>query len=198
MRRRPRMLIARYFPARPQWHRVAACLGTILEYAPNNFLTGKGDIQTSVDAMKAGAVDFLTKSIDSVRLFAAIKQAFQRDEERRLQASIRRVVRQRFDTLTSRERQVMALVIRGRLNKEIAAELGTGEKTVKVHRARVMSKMLARPVPELVQLGARVGAEMQPSLGIGSSAFKLLSRACGRRFDVSLPQEVGPQRFVDR
>jgi RNA polymerase sigma factor (sigma-70 family) len=133
---------------------------------PIVFLTGKGDIQTSVDAMKAGAVDFLTKPIDSARLFAAIKQALQRNEERRLQASIRRVVRQRFDTLTSRERQVMALVIRGRLNKEIAAELGTGEKTVKVHRARVMSKMLARSVPELVQLGVRVGAEMQPSLGM--------------------------------
>jgi RNA polymerase sigma factor (sigma-70 family) len=132
---------------------------------PIVFLTGMGDIQTSVDAMKEGAVDFLTKPIDSVRLFAAIEEAFRRDEEQRRQVSIRRVIHQRLETLTPRERQVMVCVIRGRLNKQIAAELGTGLKTVKVHRARVMSKMLARSVPELVQLGARVGVKIEPQIG---------------------------------
>jgi RNA polymerase sigma factor (sigma-70 family) len=135
---------------------------------PIVFLTGMGDVQTSVDAMKEGAVDFLTKPIDSVRLFAAIEEAFRRDEAQRRQVSIRRAIQQRLDTLTPRERQVMACVIRGRLNKQIAVELGTGEKTVKVHRARVMRKMLARSVPELVQLGARVGVEIQPALAIGA------------------------------
>jgi RNA polymerase sigma factor (sigma-70 family) len=134
---------------------------------PIVFLTGKGDIQTSVNAMKEGAVDFLTKPIDNLQLFAAVEQALRRDEEQRLNAAIRRMINERLETLTPRERQVMAQVIRGRLNKQIAAELGTGEKTVKVHRARMMSKMVARSVAELVQLGARVGVEIQPALGAG-------------------------------
>ena len=83
---------------------------------PIVFLTGRGDIPTSVDAMKAGAIDFLTKPVDRVRLFAAIEQAFQRDDEQRRQVSIRRVIHQRFDTLTPRERQVMTYVIGGLLN----------------------------------------------------------------------------------
>jgi RNA polymerase sigma factor (sigma-70 family) len=138
---------------------------------PIVFLTGIGDIRTCVDAMKEGAVDFLTKPIDNVRLFAALDQALRRDEEQRVQGEIRRVIHQRLETLTPRERQVMAQVIRGRLNKQIAAELGTGEKTVKVHRARMMSKMVARSVAELVQLGARVGVEIEPALGIGATAL---------------------------
>jgi FixJ family two-component response regulator len=138
---------------------------------PIVFLTGMGDIQTSVDAMKEGAVDFLTKPIDNVRLFAAVDQALRRDEEQRVQVEIRRLIHHRLETLTPRERQVMAQVIRGRLNKQIAAELGTGEKTVKVHRARMMSKMVARSVAELVQLGARVGVEIEPALGIGTTAL---------------------------
>jgi FixJ family two-component response regulator len=146
-------------------------LAKSLNTLPIVFLTGKGDIQTSVNAMKEGAVDFLTKPIDSVRLFAAVERAFQRDELQRLRVSVRQMVHQRFDQLTPRERQVMVGVISGRLNKQIAVELGTGEKTVKVHRARVMSKMLARSVPELVQLGARVGVEIQPALAIGSMAL---------------------------
>jgi RNA polymerase sigma factor (sigma-70 family) len=138
---------------------------------PIVFLTGMGDIQTSVDAMKDGAVDFLTKPIDNVRLFAAVEQALQRDEEQRVQVEIRRLIHDRLETLTPRERQVMAHVIRGRLNKQIAAELGTGEKTVKVHRARMMSKMVARSVAELVQLGARVGVEIEPALDTGTAAL---------------------------
>jgi FixJ family two-component response regulator len=132
---------------------------------PIVFLTGMGDVPTSVDAMKEGAVDFLTKPIDGVRLFAAVDRAFQRDAEQRAQVEIRRVIYQRLETLTPRERQVMMGVIHGRLNKQIAADLGTGEKTVKVHRARMMSKMAVRSVPELVQLAARVGVELEPRLG---------------------------------
>jgi FixJ family two-component response regulator len=136
---------------------------------PIVFLTGMGDVQTSVEAMKEGAIDFLTKPVDDVKLFAAVERALRRDEEQRLERSIRNTIQQRLEILTPRELQVMGQVIRGRLNKQIAADLGTGEKTVKVHRARVMSKMMARSVAELVQLGARVGVSIQPTQG-GSAA----------------------------
>jgi FixJ family two-component response regulator len=132
---------------------------------PIVFLTGVGDVQTSVHAMKDGAVDFLTKPVDDVRLFEAVELALRRDVEQRQERSIRNTIQQRLAVLTPRERQVMAQVIRGRLNKQIAADLGTGEKTVKVHRARVMSKMMVRSVAELVQLGARVGVSMEPTHG---------------------------------
>jgi FixJ family two-component response regulator len=131
---------------------------------PIVFLTGYGDIQTSVHAMKVGAVDFLTKPIDDARLFAAVDQALQRDFAARNERAIRRVIEKRVETLTPRERQVMDQVIRGRLNKQIAADLGIGEKTVKVHRARVMSKMDVRSVAELVQLASRVGAAQEPAV----------------------------------
>jgi FixJ family two-component response regulator len=131
---------------------------------PIVFLTGMGDINTSVNAMKEGAVDFLTKPIDSKRLFAAVDLAFERDREHRGQVEIRRMIRERLDSLTSREMEVMRHVIRGRLNKQIAAGMGIGEKTVKVHRARMMAKMGARTVPMLIQLGARVGVEIEPLL----------------------------------
>jgi FixJ family two-component response regulator len=138
---------------------------------PIVFLTGRGDIQTSVHAMKEGAVDFLTKPVDEQRLFAAVDQALKRDAEQRLERAIRDTIQRRLAMLTPRERQVMAHVIRGRLNKQIAADLGTGEKTVKVHRARVMSKMVARSVAELVQLAARAGVGIEPALGSGATAI---------------------------
>jgi FixJ family two-component response regulator len=138
---------------------------------PIVFLTGNGDVSTSVHAMKEGAVDFLTKPIDRTLMIAAVEQALRRDEEQRRQGAIRSMIHQRLETLTPRERQVMAQVICGRLNKQIAAELGTGEKTVKVHRARMMSKMVARSVAELVQLGARVGVEIEPALRVGTVAL---------------------------
>jgi FixJ family two-component response regulator len=136
---------------------------------PIVFLTGQGDIQTSVNAMKAGAVDFLTKPIEGERLVAAIDKAFQCDAERRSEYAIRNVIQRRFDKLTPREKQVMDWMIRGRLNKVIAAELGIGEKTVKVHRARLLQKMGVRSIAELVPLGARIGVAIPLDLRIGSS-----------------------------
>jgi len=137
---------------------------------PIVFLTGQSDIQTSVDAMKAGAVDFLTKPIEGERLVAAIDKALRCDAERRLDYAIRSAIQRRFDQLTPREKQVMDRIIRGRLNKVIAAELGIGEKTVKVHRARLMQKMGVRSVAELVPLGARIGVTIGLDLRVGSSA----------------------------
>ncbi len=127
---------------------------------PIVFLTGRGDVPSSVRAMRAGAVDYLTKPIDSVLLFAAVDRALGLDAAERRAAAIRRAIESRVESLTRRERQVLEHVVCGRLNKQIAADLGTGEKTVKVHRGRVMSKMGARSVAELVQLSARVGVSM--------------------------------------
>ena len=138
---------------------------------PIVFLTGNGDIETSVRAMKEGAVDFLTKPVDDVPLFAAVENALRRDAEQRLKRSIRRTIQQRLENLTPRERQVLVQVIRGRLNKQIAAELGTGEKTIKVHRARVMSKMRVRSVAELVQLCAQVGVSIEPTRGCRTASI---------------------------
>jgi FixJ family two-component response regulator len=147
-----------------------AVLGMPCEH-PIVFLTESSDIRASVDAMKAGAVDFLTKSIDDKRLHAAIEQALQRDAQQCQERQLGIWTRQCFERLTPRERQVMSQVVRGRLNKEIAADIGVGEKTVKVHRARVMGKMRARSVPELVRLGARVGVAIKPALNIGTRAL---------------------------
>jgi RNA polymerase sigma factor (sigma-70 family) len=115
------------------------------------FVTGEGDIPTSVRAMRAGAADFLTKPVDEEVLLAAIKVALERDRRARESRESRLLVERRLATLTPRERQVLELVVAGRLNKQIAAQLGTGEKTVKVHRARVMEKMNVRSVADLVR-----------------------------------------------
>jgi len=148
---------------------------------PIVFLTGRGDIQTSVQAMKAGAVDFLTKPIDDERLFAALQQALRRDAEQRQEHAIRDMIQQRLKKLTPRERQVMEQVIRGQLNKQIAAELGICEKTVKVHRARVMSKVGVRSVAELVQLAARVGVAIEPAQGACAAALNWKQTQCPSR-----------------
>lgn len=126
---------------------------------PIVFLTGTGNIPASVQAMKAGAVDFLTKPIDNVQLLAAVEQALRLDAQQRQERTIRSAIDQHVDSLSRRERQVMELVIRGRLNKHIGMELGIQEKTVKVHRMRVMRKMGVRSVANLVQLAARVGVK---------------------------------------
>jgi FixJ family two-component response regulator len=131
---------------------------------PIVFLTGKGTIQSTVQAMRSGAVDFLSKPIDEALLFPALERAFVRDAENRKRRAIQQTIQRRLDTLTPREREVMTQVVCGRLNKLIAMEIGTGEKTVKVHRARMMSKMAATSVAELVRLGAHVGVSMEPTI----------------------------------
>jgi FixJ family two-component response regulator len=124
---------------------------------PIIFLTGQGDIRTSVQAMKMGAVDFLTKPVDDIRLLSVVDQAIRLDVAARRERAICEAIQQRLQVLSRRERRVMELVIRGLLNKQIAVELGICEKTVKVHRMRVMRKMGIRSVANLVQLAARVG-----------------------------------------
>jgi FixJ family two-component response regulator len=116
------------------------------------FITGHRDVPVSVKAMKAGAVDFLTKPVDAETLLGAIRQAVARTlTDRRRQARVTEI-RGRIATLTPREAAVFALVVTGMLNKQIGAELGIAEKTVKVHRARVMEKMQAGSLAELVRL----------------------------------------------
>jgi FixJ family two-component response regulator len=124
---------------------------------PIVFITGYGDIPTSVEAMKGGAVDFLTKPFNTKALLEAIARAMARargDEKRRLQ---RTAVEKRIGALTPRELEVMRLVIKGMLNKQIASQLGTSIKTIKVHRSRVMQKMEAESVADLVRLAAKAG-----------------------------------------
>jgi RNA polymerase sigma factor (sigma-70 family) len=124
---------------------------------PIIFVTGHGDIPMAVRAMKAGAVEFLTKPFSDQDLFDAIHQALERDRKSRDQRAALEELRCRFASLTPREREVMGHVVAGLLNKQIAAELGTSEATVKIHRHRVMEKMRAGSVAELVRIADRVG-----------------------------------------
>ena len=124
---------------------------------PIIFLTGHGDIPTSVRAMKAGAVDFLTKPVRDDDLLNAIRHAVEKDRICRQERAETAVLEGRLATLTPREREVLALVVSGRLNKQVATQLGTAEKTIKVHRARVMEKMGAGSLAELVRLAERAG-----------------------------------------
>jgi FixJ family two-component response regulator len=124
---------------------------------PVIFLTGHGDVPTSVDAMKLGAVDFLEKPVPGDVLVGTIRTALARDAVRREGDRVRREIAGRVARLTPREREVMGHVITGRLNKQIAAELGISLKTVKAHRARVMQKMDARSVAALVDLCRTAG-----------------------------------------
>ena len=124
---------------------------------PIVFVTGHGDIPTSVQAMKAGAIDFLTKPYAAKDLLDAIRRALEKDTRDLGREARTRSIHARIETLTPRERQVFALVVTGMLNKQIAARLGVVEKTVKVHRARVMDKMRAGSVAELVRLADDVG-----------------------------------------
>jgi FixJ family two-component response regulator len=124
---------------------------------PIVFISGHGDIPMSVRAMKAGAVEFLTKPFREQELLDAIQQALERDRNAREQRAEIAELRSRYRLLTPREREVMALVVTGLLNKQIAGELGTSEASVKVHRQHVMAKMRAGSLAALVRMADRVG-----------------------------------------
>lgn len=131
-------------------------LGQVGGLRPVIFLTGQGSIPTAVQAMRAGAVDFLTKPVEAERLLSAIQSALALDLARRSHHSAELDLRARVATLTPREQEVLQEIISGRLNKQIAHRLGAAEKTIKVHRGRVMQKMGVRSVAELVTLMSRL------------------------------------------
>jgi FixJ family two-component response regulator len=126
---------------------------------PVIFITGQGDIPSSVRAMKQGAVDFLTKPVDEDDLLAAVRAALEKNSRLRQEQRERETAKARFAMLTHRESEVLTGVVAGRLNKQIAHELGIAEKTIKVHRARVMAKTGARSLAELVRNAVRAGKE---------------------------------------
>jgi FixJ family two-component response regulator len=136
------------------------CQRQLLEegfHAPVIFMTGHGDIPMTVRAMKAGAVEFLTKPFRDQELLDAVQHALERDRKRCECERETSVLRERFVTLTAREHEVMSWVIAGRLNKQIASEIGASEITVKVHRGQVMRKMRANSVADLVRMAGRLG-----------------------------------------
>lgn len=119
---------------------------------PIIFLSGNGSIDTSVRAMRAGAVTFLTKPVEGRHLLAAVEEGLRLDVQARAEQALLRDISRRISSLTPREHEVLTHVVAGRLNKQIAGDLGTGVKTIKVHRARVMHKMGVRSVAELARL----------------------------------------------
>lgn len=134
-------------------------LANIGDPIPIIFITGHGDVPMSVRAVKAGAIEFLLKPFREQELLDAVREGIDKDRALRLEASRNADVKQRFATLTTRERQVMAHVVRGRLNKQIAGDLGLSEITVKVHRAHAMRKMQATSLADLIRMGGTLGSE---------------------------------------
>ena len=129
------------------------------EPLPIVFLTGHGDIPASVRAMKAGAVDFLTKPVRRETLLRAVQNALERDATERKSRAILRELRRRYETLTAREREVLAHVVSGKLNKQIAFALGPSERTIKAHRASIMDKLGVQSVAELARIAQDLGIE---------------------------------------
>jgi FixJ family two-component response regulator len=123
---------------------------------PIVFITGHGDIAMSVQAIKGGAIEFLTKPFRDQDLLDAIRSGLERDQDQRKRAGVIGQIKARFDTLTPREREVMALAVTGRLNKQIAAEIGISENTVKIHRGNVIRKMGAASLVELVLMAEKL------------------------------------------
>jgi FixJ family two-component response regulator len=126
---------------------------------PVIFMTGHADIPMAVKAMKAGAVDFLSKPFRDQDMFDAVLSAIARDRDRRRSAEVSAELHERFMTLSDREREVMAMVTQGLMNKQIAGRLGVSEITVKIHRKHAMIKMGARTLPDLVRLAAALGLQ---------------------------------------
>ncbi len=129
---------------------------------PIVFITGHGDVPMSVKAMKSGAVDFFPKPVNGPSLLEAVRTALARSRETQKSRSERDDIRRRLAKLTSREREVLAHVVAGKLNKQIGVDLGIGEKTVKVHRGRVMKKMEVRSLADLVRLAEKAGLRLSP------------------------------------
>jgi FixJ family two-component response regulator len=136
-----------------------AAMGTRQHSMPIIFITGRGNVPMSVRAMKGGALDFLQKPFDGQELLDGIQRALAMSREGRALASERAAIERRLGTLTPREEQVLRLVVQGLLNKQIAAVLGAAEKTVKIHRGRVMRKMETASVAELVRMTQVVGLD---------------------------------------
>jgi FixJ family two-component response regulator len=129
---------------------------------PIVFLTGHGDVTSSVRAMKAGASDFLEKPVKKEALLGAVRAALARDDAQRAEEAERRALRRRFESLSVREREVLEQVVAGRLNKQISAQIGISERTVKAHRASCMVKMGVGSVAELARVAERLGRAQPP------------------------------------
>jgi FixJ family two-component response regulator len=140
----------------PSGLELQTALGRAQSTLPIIFITGHGTVPMSVRAMKAGAVDFLQKPFDDHELLETVQRALGRSRHARTEHSERATLQNRFHALTPREQEVLSLVVTGMLNKQIAARLGAAEKTIKVHRGRVMKKMAAESVADLVRMAQRL------------------------------------------
>jgi FixJ family two-component response regulator len=134
-------------------------LARMEERLPIIFLTGQGDIPASVSAMKAGAVDFLTKPVRRETLLSAVQNALAIDAKERAARAALRELRNRYENLTPREREVLVHVVSGKLNKQIAFDLGTAERTIKAHRASIMEKLCVQSLADLVRVAQELGIQ---------------------------------------